>query len=94
MQVTTILNRVEKRKSFVYGTARWSDNRVDIEIPVRPRKGNRTVCSVCRQPGPVYDHKQSERQFQFVPLWNITVWLVYRMRRVDCPTCGSSRCGL
>ena len=43
MQVTTILNRVEKRKSFVYWTARWSDNGVDIEIPVRPRKGNLPV---------------------------------------------------
>jgi len=88
MQLTTILNRVEKHKSFVYGTARWSANGVDIEVPVQPRQGNRPLCSVCRRPGPVYDHKQSERRFQFVPLWNITVWLVYRMRRVNCPTCG------
>ena len=88
MQLTTILNHVEKHKSFVYGTARWSANGVDIEIPVRPRKGNRPLCSVCRRPGPVYDHQRSDRLFQFVPLWNLTVWLVYRMRRVNCATCG------
>jgi len=88
MQLTTILNRAQKRKSFVYGTAQWSDNGVDIEIPVRPRQGNRPLCSVCRRPGPVYDHKQSERRFQFVPLWNITIWLVSRMRPVNGPTCG------
>jgi transposase len=28
------------------------------------------------------------RRFEFVPLWGITVYFVYRMRRVQCPTCG------
>ncbi len=29
-----------------------------------------------------------ERRFEFVPLWQIAVYFVYAMRRVDCPTCG------
>ena len=28
------------------------------------------------------------RRFQFVPLWNILVFFVYSMRRIDCETCG------
>jgi len=28
------------------------------------------------------------RQFAFVPIFNIAVFLSYTMRRVDCPTCG------
>ncbi|MCO8121718.1 transposase [Stieleria sp. TO1_6] len=28
------------------------------------------------------------RQQQFVPLWGIPVYLLYVMRRVDCPDCG------
>lgn len=29
-----------------------------------------------------------ERRFEFVPLWLISVFFVYAMRRVDCPQCG------
>ena len=36
---------------------------------------------------PGYD-RQSERQFEFVPLWQIAVYFVYALRRVDCPRCG------
>ncbi|WP_459874135.1 transposase, partial [Endothiovibrio diazotrophicus] len=28
------------------------------------------------------------RRFEFVPLWGIKVFLLYRPRRVDCSTCG------
>jgi transposase len=30
----------------------------------------------------------SRRSFQFVPLWGLAVFFMYRMRRVDCPRCG------
>jgi len=26
--------------------------------------------------------------FEFIPVWNIPVWLSYTMRRVSCPDCG------
>ena len=37
MQLQTILNRVERHKSFVYGEPRWKDDalRLTIEVPIR-----------------------------------------------------------
>ena len=89
MQLHTILNRVEKHKSFVYGRARFvgSSTRPDIEVEVRPRKNGRPVCSGCHKRRPGYDRLPA-RRFEYVPLWNLFVFLVYAMRRVDCPTCG------
>jgi len=88
MQLTTILNRVEKYKSFVYEDAKFSEEGEMIEVALRPRKGNRPVCSGCRRAGPIYDHQRQPRRFEFVPLWQIAVVFVYTMRRVDCPACG------
>lgn len=90
MQLKTILNRVERHKSFVYGEAKWIESGTAkwIEIPVVPRKNGRPICSGCRRPAPGYDSSASPRRFEFVPLWGIAVFFVYRMRRVDCPRCG------
>jgi transposase len=89
MQLKTILNRVEPFKSFVYGTPRWSDQkaRPTIEVPIVARKNARPVCSGCEHKRPGYDRLR-ERRFEFVPLWGITVYFLYAMRRVDCPQCG------
>lgn len=90
MHVTTILNRVEKHKGFVFGKARLAqglDGGDRIEVPVRSRKGSKGVCSGCGEKGGTYDHLP-ERRFRYVPLWGIAVVLVYSMRRVDCATCG------
>lgn len=88
MQLITILNRVEKFKSFVYENASFAEDGETIEVEIRPRKGNRPVCSGCGRSGATYDHQPEPRQFQFVPLWQIAVVFVYTMRRVDCRTCG------
>ena len=40
MQLRTILNRVEKYKSFLYGEVRWidvSDGPLAIEVDITPR---------------------------------------------------------
>ena len=89
VQLKTILNHVEKHKSFVYGEARWSDpqRKSEIEIPIRPRANGRPICSDCGKSASGYD-SLSPRRFEFVPLWQIPVCFVYTMRRVDCPTCG------
>ncbi len=89
MQLKTILNYVERHKSFVYGTARWYDpkTKTTIDIPIKPRANSKPICSECDQPGSCYDHLQ-ERRFEYVPLWKIAVFFVYTMRRVDCETCG------
>jgi transposase len=58
-----------------------------IEVDVRPREGSAAVCSECHHPAPGYDHLP-QRCFEFIPLWGFLVFLLYRMRRVDCRTCG------
>lgn len=90
MLVTTILYRIERHKGFVYGKARMGtdeEGRECIEVPVRPRKGSKALCSGCGLAGPSYD-RLSERIFRYVPLWGISVVLLYALRRVDCPRCG------
>ena len=89
MQLQTILNRVERYKSFVYKTVAWDENsqRLTLRVQVEHRSNGRPVCSGCGQVRPGYD-RLPEREWEFVPLWQISVLLVYAMRRVECPTCG------
>ncbi|GAC1451856.1 MAG: ISL3 family transposase [Isosphaeraceae bacterium] len=89
MRIQTILNRVEKFKSFVYGPARFETQASGLALLVRmkPRKNSLPFCSRCGRRGPVYDRLE-DRRFEFVPLWGILVFLAYRMRRVDCKRCG------
>ncbi len=89
MQLKSILNRVERCKSFVYGKPQWAKEtaRLTIEVPVKPRGNSRPICSGCGRKGPGYD-RLPPRRFEFVPLWQIAVFFVYAMRRVDCPRCG------
>jgi transposase len=89
MRIQTILNRVEKFKSFVYGEVRFEDqgNGLALVVQMKPRKNSRAFCSGCGRPGPVYD-RLDERRFEFVPLWGILIFLAYRMRRVNCKRCG------
>jgi len=54
---------------------------------IRPRKNGKVICSGCGKQRTLYD-RLDERRFDFVPLWNIPVYLEYRMRRIDCPDCG------
>ena len=89
MQLKTILNHVERHKSFVYQEARWADpeTKTEIEIPIQPRANSRAICSGCGQKAPGYD-RLAKRRFEFVPLWQIAVYFVYAPRRVQCPRCG------
>ena len=89
MQLKTILNFVEPYKSFVYKKVRWADpeTKTEIEVLIEPRANSRGICSGCGCHAPGYDHL-AERRFEFVPLWQIAVYFVYTMRRVDCPNCG------
>lgn len=89
MQLQTILNRVQRHKSFVYRQAHFrdSDNGPALDVTVQPRANGRPLCSGCGQQRPGYD-RLPVRRFQFVPLWGIAVFFVYALRRVDCPRCG------
>ena len=90
MQIKTILNRVEKHASFVYGKIRWSHAaglELALEVDILPRRNSRPVCSGCHRRGPGYD-TLPVRHFEFVPLWGIVVFFLYAMRRVQCDRCG------
>jgi transposase len=89
MRIQTILNRVEKFKSFVFGAASLEqrDDGLTLVVQIVPRKNSRAFCSGCGRPGPVYDRLE-ERRFEFVPIWGILVFWAYRMRRVNCKRCG------
>lgn len=89
MQLQTILNRVERYKSFVYGRATWDEQARDLtlHVEVEPRANGRPICSGCRRRRPGYD-RLAPRTFEFVPLWGIRVLFLYAMRRVSCPDCG------
>ena len=89
MQLKTILNQVEKHKSFVYGKVSWTRRagRPALAVNLRPRRGSRPICSGCGQRGPQYD-RLPPRWYEYVPLWGLAVGFVYRMRRVSCPRCG------
>jgi len=86
MQLKTILNRIEKHSSFVYGDPIFEGDALLVSI--RPRTNSRAVCSGCGQRRGSYDTAREPRRFQFVPLWGISVFFLYAMRRVNCPSCG------
>ncbi len=89
MQLKTILNRVQKFKSFVYGAVRWVEGVKEptVVVELRPRSNSRPVCSGCGRKRPGYD-KLPTRQFEFIPMWGIKVIFIYAPRRVDCLDCG------
>ena len=90
MQLKTILNRVQKFKSFVYGEIFWLDcsqENLAILVQILARTNSKAICSGCGNPASGYD-TLPPRMFEFVPLWNIAVFFTYAMRRVDCSTCG------
>lgn len=92
MQLKTILNQVTGYKSFVFGKAIWIEEdgkkKIAVEVELQPRANGRPICSGCGQVRPGYDQSKEPRRFEFVPLWGIMVYFVYRMRRVNCSDCG------
>jgi len=86
MELITILNRCHRFRGFVYRHARFSSDHKTIKVTIRPRKGSAAVCSRCHRPAPGYDNLP-ERAFEFIPFWGFLVFLLYSMRRVDCPRC-------
>jgi len=86
LQLITISDRCHRFPGFVYRQARFSSGGKSIEIAVSPRVGSKAVCSGCHQPAPGYD-RLAERRFEFIPFGGFLVFLLYSMRRVDCPRC-------
>lgn len=89
MLIKTILNRIQKHASFVYGTVRLIETlgSLAVEVEIQPRANGRPRCSGCDRRCPGYDTLKP-RRFEFVPLWGIKVFFVYGLRRVNCIACG------
>ncbi len=89
MQIKTILNRVQKYKSFVYGQVSWVENTSvpTLEVEIISRLNSHPICSDCGSKRPGYD-RLPERRFEFIPTWGCKMFFVYSPRRVDCPECG------
>lgn len=89
MRLQCILRRVQPIPRFVYGHIELRETRAGpvIEAMLHPRKGAQGVCGGCGTKRPGYD-TLGPRRFAFVPLWGMAVFLIYAMRRVDCPKCG------
>jgi transposase len=88
MLLKTIMNRLQRFKGFVYEQARFvgEGSAAWIEVHIRPRAGSKPRCGNCGRPGSKYGFV-NERRYQFVPLWGIATFLVYRPRRVECHRC-------
>ena len=88
MHIKTILNQITNYKSFVFGKASLIDSevigRLVFEVEIVPRKNGRMICSGCGCEASGYDRANEPRRFEFVPLWGIAVYFLYRMRRVEC----------
>jgi transposase len=89
MRIKTILNRLEPQPGFVYGrvTLLQEGRSWVMGVDLWPRARRQPICSGCGEPGPGYD-TLPVRRFRYVPLWGIAVYLLYPLRRVDCPACG------
>jgi transposase len=94
MELLTILNHCHRHRGFVYHHARFGPGKTSIEVDVRPRQGSVARCSGCHQPAPGYDHLP-ERRFEFIPLWGVLVFLLYRnaARRLPSVRRGGGRGG-
>lgn len=90
MRIRTLLNQVHKLKSFSYHKERFEsvNGRNCLVIDIIPRKNSKPVCSGCGETGAVYDHQQRGRYFEFIPIWGMTIFFWYVMRRVNCKACG------
>lgn len=90
MLIKTILNKIEKFKSFIYGKITLEEmNGSDVLIvEVKPRQNAKGTCPQCGKRRSTYD-TQPMRLFEYVPLWGIPVYFRYAPRRTDCRRDGA-----
>lgn len=86
MEMKTLLNRCHPIRYFVYAAVYFVGEAVHVDV--RPRTGSQGHCSGCGRRGPTYDTGRNPRRFEFVPVWGFAVYIIYHMRRIDCPSCG------
>jgi len=95
VRVVTLLNRIEKLKSFVYKKVSLEevDGKEAVVIDVRPRKNSPPVYRVCMKRCGTHSTGRP-RRFEHVPFWGWQVYLQYRPRhsvRIDRDKTSSCR---
>jgi transposase len=86
LEVKTILNRIQHFAGFVYRDVRLcgeGGRPESIEITLEAHQQRPAHCSQCKEPAPGYD-RLAQREWLFVPLWNIPTYFLYAPRRVNC----------
>ena len=89
MLIKTLLNKVVRFKSFIYGEASFQtvkDSEALI-IDIMPRRKSKPECPECGKRCKTYD-TQKARLFEYVPIWAFKVFFRYAPRRVACPVHG------
>ena len=86
-RLSSIASRRKSPSSMARSALASEGGRLALEVDIEPRRNSRPICSGCHRKRPGYDRLPA-RRFEFVPLWQIAVFFVYAMRRVDCPKCG------
>lgn len=89
MLIKTLLNKVERFKSFIYGTASiiLVDGGEALVINIEPRRNGRPICPECGRRRSTYD-RQPSRLFEYLPIWTFKSYFRYAPRRVNCPIHG------
>lgn len=89
MLIKTILNKIEKFKSFVYGNTYWEkiDKEDALVVELSSRKNSKGTCATCGKRCGTYD-TQPVRDYEYVPLWGIKVFFRYAPKRVQCKEHG------
>jgi transposase len=87
--VTSLLKRVLPLKGFRYAGAHWDPHTGKVlEVELAARAGAEARCSCCHRPAACYDRAAEARRWQFIGLWAIAIFFLYRPRRVRCRRCG------
>jgi transposase len=89
MLIKTLLNKVERFKSFIYGNSKLMTvgGNEALVIDIKPRQNSKPECPECGKRGKTYD-TQPFRFFEYVPIWSFKVYFRYAPRRVRCPRHG------
>ena len=83
MLIKTVLNRVERYKSFVFGAVTFQlvNCSEALVIEIKARANSKPECTECGKRGKKRD-TQPARTFEFVPIWAFKVFFRYAPRRV------------
>jgi transposase len=89
MLIKTLLNKVERFKSFIYGDSRLAvvGGADALIIDIKARRNSKPECPECGKRGKTHS-TQPVRLFEYVPIWAFKVFFSYAPRRVICPAHG------